>query len=207
MSTIGIRIAIVVLATAALSAAACAAPSRGGGGGHGGGGGMHAGGGGGGMRGGGMRGGGGGGARFSGRAAVSRSYARPSSGGGNVARSTFVGNRSAATGNPAGTGRFNVKLDSTVKSNAVRETLNSHLVAGALRSPTALRNPGSRARITASAATAGWHRCACLKANEPGAIQVACSRDAALVIPVLGLIILNAAPIELDQCADWWEAI
>jgi hypothetical protein len=50
-----------------------------------------------------------------------------------------------------------VKLDSTVKSNAVRETLNSHLVAGALRSPTALRNPGNRARITASAATAGWH--------------------------------------------------
>jgi hypothetical protein len=68
-----------------------------------------------------------------------------------------VGNRFATTGNPAGTARFNVKLDSTVKSNAVRETLNSHMVAGALRNPTALRNPGNRARITASAATAGWH--------------------------------------------------
>jgi hypothetical protein len=66
-----------------------------------------------------------------------------------------VGNRSAATGNPAGTARFNVKLDSTVKSNAVRETLNSHLVAGALRSPTALRNPGNRARITSKRGDGG----------------------------------------------------
>jgi hypothetical protein len=116
--------------------------------------------GGGGMRvGGAVRGGGGGGARFSARPAISRPSTRPSS-GGNVARSTFrdTGNHSATTGNPAGTARFNVKLDHTVKSNAVRETLNSGSVAGALRNRTALRNPGNRARITATAATAGWHQ-------------------------------------------------
>jgi hypothetical protein len=39
----------------------------------------------------------------------------------------------------------------------VRNTLNSRSVAGALRTPGALRNPNTRARITASAATAGWH--------------------------------------------------
>jgi hypothetical protein len=39
----------------------------------------------------------------------------------------------------------------------VRETLNSRSVAGALRNRSALRNPNTRARITASAATAGWH--------------------------------------------------
>ena len=35
--------------------------------------------------------------------------------------------------------------------------MNSRSVAGALRNQTALRNPNTRARITASAATAGWH--------------------------------------------------
>ena len=44
-----------------------------------------------------------------------------------------------------------------MKTNAVRGTLNSRSVAGALRTPGALRNPNTRARITASAATAGWH--------------------------------------------------
>jgi hypothetical protein len=52
---------------------------------------------------------------------------------------------------------FNTRLNSTVKANAVRETLRSHAVAGALHNRNALRNPNTRARITASAATAGWH--------------------------------------------------
>jgi hypothetical protein len=39
----------------------------------------------------------------------------------------------------------------------VRNTLSSRSVAGALRNRSALRDPRSRARITASAATAGWH--------------------------------------------------
>ena len=39
----------------------------------------------------------------------------------------------------------------------MRNTLNSPSVAGALRDRSALRNPHSRANITASAATAGWH--------------------------------------------------
>jgi len=39
----------------------------------------------------------------------------------------------------------------------VRNTLNSQSVAGALRNRSALRNAGGRARITAAAATAGWH--------------------------------------------------
>jgi hypothetical protein len=43
------------------------------------------------------------------------------------------------------------------KSHAVRNTLNSRAVAGALRNRSALRDAGNRARITASAATAGWH--------------------------------------------------
>ena len=164
MSKSKIGIAVVILATT-LSATAYAARGGGGGGhgggghgggggGHGGGGGMHVGGGG--RGGGGMR--AGGGARFSARPSISRSYARPSA-GGNFARSTGrgAGSRSATTGSPTPTARFNVKLDSNVKSSAVRETLNSRSVAGALRNTSALRNPNTRARITATAATAGWH--------------------------------------------------
>ena len=146
MSISGIRIAAVVVLAAALSATAYAAPPKGGGGGGGGargggGGGTHA---------------GGGGARFSARPAASGPSVRSNS-GGNVARSTFRGTRSATTGNSAGTARFNVKLDHNVKSGAVRETLRSGAVAGALRNRTALRNPNNRARITATAATAAWH--------------------------------------------------
>jgi len=59
--------------------------------------------------------------------------------------------------NTSRTATFNTKLNSTVKANAVRETLNSRSVAGALHNRSALRNPNTRARITASAATAGWH--------------------------------------------------
>ncbi len=62
-----------------------------------------------------------------------------------------------ATRSTSRTATFNTRLNSTVKANAVRETLNSRSVAGALRNQTALRNPNTRARITASAATAGWH--------------------------------------------------
>ena len=53
--------------------------------------------------------------------------------------------------------KFNTRLNSTAKANAVRETLNSRSVAGTLRNQAALRNPNTRARITASAATAGWN--------------------------------------------------
>jgi hypothetical protein len=39
----------------------------------------------------------------------------------------------------------------------VHSALNSRAVAGALHNRAALRNPGARARIAATAATAGWH--------------------------------------------------
>jgi LTXXQ motif family protein len=44
-----------------------------------------------------------------------------------------------------------------VRSNAVRNALNSRSVAGVLQNRTALRNPNARAQLVASAATAGWH--------------------------------------------------
>ena len=50
----------------------------------------------------------------------------------------------------------NTNLNANVRSNSVRDTLRSRSVAGALSNRTALRNPGNRAGITASAATAGW---------------------------------------------------
>ena len=182
MSQFKFGFAAIVLATA-LSAAAYAAPSKGGGGGHpggggghptgggghvgggggrpgGGGGGVHVGGGG--MRGGGgVRGGGGGGApHISARPAISRSSAAPiSRGNGSLAGHTpstnSVGERTPlnSTGNEGRGANPNANL----KSHAVRNTLNSALVAGALHNRSALRNPGTRAHITASAATAGWH--------------------------------------------------
>jgi len=55
------------------------------------------------------------------------------------------------------TGNATGKANQTVRSNAVRRTLNSPAVAGALRNTSALRDPSGRARITAAAATAGWH--------------------------------------------------
>jgi hypothetical protein len=51
----------------------------------------------------------------------------------------------------------NASVRSTVRSTAVRAALVSGAVAGALHNTGALRNPGARAQITASAATAGWH--------------------------------------------------
>ena len=43
-----------------------------------------------------------------------------------------------------------------VKSNAVRNVLNSRSASAALHNPTALRSPNARAQLLASAATAGW---------------------------------------------------
>jgi hypothetical protein len=48
-------------------------------------------------------------------------------------------------------------LNANVRSTAVRNTLRSHTVAGALSNRSALRNASTRAGITASAATAGLH--------------------------------------------------
>jgi hypothetical protein len=84
------------------------------------------------------------------RAAVPRNA--PTNPAGNRA----LTNRNA-TRNTTRAATFNTRLNSTVKANAVRETLNSRTVAGALSNRSALRNPNTRARITASAATAGWH--------------------------------------------------
>jgi hypothetical protein len=43
------------------------------------------------------------------------------------------------------------------RSDAVRNALNSHAVAGALHNRAALHNSNARAEIAANAATAGWH--------------------------------------------------
>jgi len=160
-----------------------AAPQASGGGGHPSGGGGHPSGGGGGgghAAGGGGGHGGGSGAHVSARPAISHSTtARPSS-SGTVSHTTVrsTGNKSAVTSTApnssvgsgaatsssrnttrgsAKTATFNTKLNSGVKSSAIRNTLNSRSVAGALSTPGALRNPKTRAHITASAATAGWH--------------------------------------------------
>ena len=169
-------IAVIALATALSTVAYAAKGGGGGGGGHasGGGGGRAAGGG------GGAHFSGGSASQFSARPAISRSAAAPSSRGtvssGTVSRSTVssgtvsrstgsvgahtpaissVGQRTLfdSTANPTHSSRINPSL----KSNAVRSTLNSPAVSGALRNTSALRNAGSRAHITASAATAGWH--------------------------------------------------
>ncbi len=186
MSRFKLGVVIFILATA-LSTATYAANKGGGGGGghgggggggHGGGGGGHAAGGGGGGHGGGggghaagggggghaRGGGGGGGARhISARPAISRSSAAPSSRGTSSRsnRSTPANNAAGrttplnATGNA--TRNANRIANPNLRSHAVRNTLNSPSVAGALRNRSALRNSSNRARITASAATAGWH--------------------------------------------------
>jgi LTXXQ motif family protein len=91
-------------------------------------------------------GGGGGGQRFSGRSAASRSTG-PAIARSN-ARTTFSngGNRTNGSNRTA-----------NLRSRAVRSALNSHAVAGALHNRSALRDPGTRSRIAATAATAGWH--------------------------------------------------
>jgi LTXXQ motif family protein len=72
----------------------------------------------------------------------------------NAALSRNSRNANASIG-PNGTATMN--RAAIAKSNAVRNTLNSRPVAGALHNPTALRNPNARAQLLASAATAGWH--------------------------------------------------
>jgi hypothetical protein len=156
-------VAVIVLA-AALSTAAYAA--KGGGGGHGGGGGGHAGGGGG-HAGGGGHPGGGGGAHFGGgarhisaRPAISRSAARPSSRGNrslttHAPANNAVGERSPL--NSTGNATRNANVNPNLKSQAVRNTLNSRSIAGALSNRSELRHSGTRADISARAATAGWH--------------------------------------------------
>ena len=181
MSTFKYGIIAIVLATA-LSTAAYAAKGGGGGGhaggggggghaggggggGHagGGGGGGHVGGGGGGHAAGGFRGGGGGGVRggarqISARPAISGSSAAPIAGGN---QSLAAHNPSNSTveqkATPNGNAIRSANLNPHLKSNAIRNTLRSASVAGALRNRSALRNSSSRALITASAATAGWH--------------------------------------------------
>src|SRR3984893_1886618 len=177
-------LAVVAFALALLGSAYAAPGRGGGGGGHGGGGGGAHFGGGGGMGGGGgahfgggIRGGahfggggvchvggggrsrrfgGGGGVRhfsggsvrhFSGRSAGPRfSAGAVSRGGGRTTFSTNGSNRTAG-GN----------RNANQRSRAVRSALSSRAVAGALHNRSALRNPGTRARIAATAATAGWH--------------------------------------------------
>ena len=138
----------VVVLSIALSGAAYAARGGGGhgGGGHGGGG--HGGGGhfGGGHIGGGHFGGhfGGGGRHFSAGRAISRS----------AGRTGFHGSHSLAVGSAAAglTGH-----NASVRATAVHHALVSGAVAGALHNRSALRDPGVRAQISASAARAGWH--------------------------------------------------
>jgi LTXXQ motif family protein len=168
-------LAVVILALA-LGCSAYAAPGRGGGGGHGGGGGgAHFGGGGtrgggggahfgGGMRGGGAHFGGGGGGRhfgggggvrhFSGGSGGARHFGGRSTGPRSSARAiSRGGGRTAFSRNRTSGGNRNANL----RSRAVHRALSSHAVAGALHNSSALRNPGTRARIAATAATAGWH--------------------------------------------------
>ena len=161
-------IAVIVLATA-LSAQTYAAPPKGGGGHPAGGGGGHAAGGGGHAR---AAGGGGAARHISARPAISRSSAAPSSRGISSRATSSRGNRSTAVHAPANnavgrttplnatgnaTRNANRIANPNLRSHAVRNTLNSPSVAGALRNRSALRNSTNRGRIAASAATAGWH--------------------------------------------------
>jgi hypothetical protein len=152
----------------------------GGGGGHvgggGGGGGGHVGGG------GGAHFAGGGAAHITARPAISRSTSSPVSRAAArpIARTTTRpisraaaapssrGNRSLAVHTPSGNsvgqrtllnsaGNPTRGASPNIKASAVRSTLNSRLVAGALHDNSALRNPNARSLITARAATAGWN--------------------------------------------------
>jgi hypothetical protein len=53
-------------------------------------------------------------------------------------------------------GTLATNRNANLRSRAVHSALNSRAVAGALHNRAALRNPGARARIAATAATAGW---------------------------------------------------
>ncbi len=101
-----------------------------------------------------------GGSRIGARTTPSRSAARAVSHGRNVSEAHRHPNDTAR-----GRAAVTEKRETTPsgsrsaynRSEAVRNTLNSHAVAGALHDRAALRNPNARAHIAASAATAGWH--------------------------------------------------
>ncbi len=86
----------------------------------------------------------GGGRHYGGRFTAPRSTAGAISRGGS--RTAINGNRT-----------FSSNRNANQRSRAVHQALNSRAVAGALHHQGALRNPGTRARIAATAATAGWH--------------------------------------------------
>jgi hypothetical protein len=94
---------------------------------------------------------------FAGRGGPSRAASRAA-----ALRSNAAINRNAS----ANVGQRNANRDirnigqnrtATVRSNAVRNALNTRSVAGTLRNGAALRNPNARAQVLASAAMAGWH--------------------------------------------------
>src|SRR6267142_3151056 len=129
MSTLNIRIGLIVLAML-LSAAGYAAAKGGGHGGGGHGGGHHGGG----HHGGGHHGGGHGGRHF---------------GGGGHHGGHFGGRAHFGGG-----GRHAVH---NMRSGAVRNAMNSRALSRTLRNTAALRNPNIRARGAAGAAMAGWY--------------------------------------------------
>jgi hypothetical protein len=176
MTNNGIRMSAILLASVMAFAGPIDAMAAGkpGGGGHPGGGGGHGGGGGGGAH----FGGGGGGAHFSGGSrgggaahihtapSISRSSARTessrnraSSGNRTLADHTAP-SRAAGHGallNSGRTATSNARANHGVHDRAVRNTLNSRSVEGALHNRSELHNPDNRVRISAAAATAGWH--------------------------------------------------
>jgi hypothetical protein len=167
-----VRISAILLASVMAFTSpidAMAAGRGGGGGGHGGGGGgggAHFGGGGAHFGGGGAHFGGGthfgswGAPHISAGPSISRVSARPISRDNRSVAAHTVPNGSVEHRGPLNTGRAatpNARVNASVHDNAVRNTLNSRSVEGALRNRSALHDPNARARITAAAATAGWH--------------------------------------------------
>ena len=78
---------------------------------------------------------------------------RANVGGNRFANHTIEGNRggrNAIEGNRGG-------RNAAMRANAIHNTLGSRSFARAMHNPGALRNPGTRAALAASAATAGWH--------------------------------------------------
>jgi hypothetical protein len=152
------RIMAVIILTTVLAGSVCAAPRGGGGRG---GGGAHVGGGGhvgGGAHYGGAHFGGGthfrGAPHFAGRSAISRPAGRPSFRAG---RSFAVHGGANAASRSAASNLNRGNRSANSSSRAVRNALNSHSVAGALRNSRALHNPATRAQIAATAAMAAWH--------------------------------------------------
>jgi hypothetical protein len=96
------------------------------------------------------------------RSAITRNTLNRSVGSKALTTSSRNATRNAkklnATSNAKLNATPNAKLNANVKSNAVRNTLKSRSVAGALSNKSALRDRKTRALITASAATAGWHK-------------------------------------------------